>query len=100
MLHHAFPPRLRRSRRLRRSGRLLLGVGLVLGVLIVAGPALAAGETVSIWRTTTNDSAGRNVVAGLQQQSPVTFSSGNSSAGTEITVDERTKYQQFTGAGA
>jgi glucosylceramidase len=28
------------------------------------------------------------------------FTAGNASAGQVITVDERTKYQQFTGAGA
>ena len=87
-------------RYLRRSGRILIGAVLVLGVLIAARPALAAGETVNIWLTTTNDSAGRNVVAGLQQQAPIAFSSGNASSGQVITVDERTKYQQFTGAGA
>jgi glucosylceramidase len=89
-----------RGRRLRRLGLLVTAAVLALGMLIAARPALAAGPPVSIWLTTTNDSGGRNVVAGLQQQSPVTFSSGNSSAGTEITVDERTKYQQFTGGGA
>jgi glucosylceramidase len=89
-----------RVRRLRRLGLLVMGAVLALGMMIAARPALAAGPAVSIWLTTTNDSGGRNVVAGLQQQSPVTFSSGNSSAGTEITVDERTKYQQFTGGGA
>ena len=89
-----------RARRLRRFGLLATGTILAVGMVIAARPALAAGPSVSIWLTTTNDSGGRNVVAGLQQQSPVTFSSGNSSAGTEITVDERTKYQQFTGGGA
>jgi glucosylceramidase len=89
-----------RLRRLRRLGLLVIAAVLALGMVIAARPALAAGPSVSIWLTTTNDSGGRNVVAGLQQQSPVTFSSGNSSAGTEITVDERTKYQQFTGGGA
>jgi glucosylceramidase len=89
-----------RSPILRRSARLLVAAGLVLGVVIAAQPAHAAGETVNIWLTTTNDSAGRNVVAGLQQQTPIAFSSGNSSAGTEITVDEGTKYQQFVGGGA
>src|SRR5215469_14212290 len=87
-------------RHLRRSGQVLIGAGLVLGVLIAPRPALAAGETVNIWLTTTNDSAGRNVVAGLQQQAPIAFASGNASSGQVITVDERTKYQQFTGAGA
>jgi glucosylceramidase len=71
------------------------------GVLATApAPARAAGEAVNIWLTTTNDSAGRNVIAGLQQQAPISFSSGNGSTGQVITVDERTKYQQFTGGGA
>ena len=34
-------------------------------------PAHAAGEQVNVWLTTTNDSAGRNVTRGLQQQTPV-----------------------------
>jgi glucosylceramidase len=92
------PPALLRN--LRRAGSLLFAAGLVLGALIAARPALAAGETVSIWLTTTNDSAGRNVVAGLQQQAPVAFSPGNASSGQVITVDERTRYQQFVGGGA
>jgi glucosylceramidase len=92
------PPKLLRY--LRRCGTVLLAAGLVLGALIAARPAHAAGETVNISLTTTNDSAGRNVVAGLQQQSPVTFASGNRSSGQVITVNEGTKYQQFTGAGA
>jgi glucosylceramidase len=68
--------------------------------LITAQPASAAGETVNIWLTTTNGSAGRNVVAGLQQQAPVAFSAGHANSGQVITVDERTRYQQFTGGGA
>ena len=87
-------------RNLRRFGSLLLAAGLVLGALIAARPALAAGEAVNISLTTTNDSAGRNVVAGLQQQTPIAFTSGNASSGQVITVDERTKYQQFVGGGA
>jgi glucosylceramidase len=89
-----------RSPIVRRSARVLITAGLVLGAVIAARPAHAADETVNIWLTTTNDSAGRNVVAGLQQQTPIAFGSGNSSAGTEITVDENTKYQQFVGGGA
>ena len=92
------PPTL--LRHLRLLGSLLLAAGLVLGALVAARPALAAGETVNIALTTTNDSAGRNVVAGLQQQAPIAFASGNGSSGQVITVNEGTKYQQFTGAGA
>ena len=98
MRSSVLPPVLLRN--LRRFGSLLIAAGLVLGALIAARPALAAGETVNIWLTTTNDSAGRNVIAGLQQQSPIAFASGNASAGQVITVNENTKYQQFIGAGA
>jgi glucosylceramidase len=88
------------KRRLRRFGCLLASIGLVAGGALWAQPAFAAGESVGITLTTTSDSAGRNVVAGLQQQSPVTFSSGHANSGQVITVDERTRYQQFTGGGA
>jgi glucosylceramidase len=74
-------------------------LALVAGV-VVPNVAHAAGETVNIWLTTTNDSAGRNVTRGLQQQTPITFNSGNASGGQNITVNENTRYQQFVGAGA
>src|SRR4030088_3209792 len=91
-----FPP----SRPLRRFCCLIASAGVVLGSVLSAQPALAAGESVSIWQTTTNDPAGRNGVAGLQQQAPVAFSAGHPGTGQVITVDERTRYQQFTGGGA
>jgi glucosylceramidase len=62
--------------------------------------AHAANESVNIWLTTTNDSAGRNVTRGLQQQTPIAFASSSGSANQTITVDENSKYQQFVGAGA
>jgi hypothetical protein len=43
----------------------------------VAPSAFAAGEPVNIWLTTTNDSGGRNVTRGLQQQTPVNFASSS-----------------------
>jgi glucosylceramidase len=43
------------------------------GLLATAPPAGAAGETVNVWLTTTDDAAGRHVVRGLQQQTPLTF---------------------------
>ncbi|HEV7657889.1 MAG TPA: ricin-type beta-trefoil lectin domain protein [Mycobacteriales bacterium] len=70
------------------------------GLLAVAPPAGAAGETVNIWLTTTDDAAGRHVVRGLQQQTPVTFSAGTGGVGQNITVDENTRFQQFVGGGA
>ncbi len=76
------------------------GGALAAGGLLLATPAHAAGETVNIWLTTTNDSGGRNVVRGLQQQSPITFGSGNAGGAVTVTVNENTKYQQFVGAGA
>ena len=78
---------------------------LVVPVLLVAGmlaapAANAANESVNIWLTSTNDSAGRNVTRGLQQQSPIAFSAGTGTGQQTITVDENTRYQQFEGAGA
>jgi glucosylceramidase len=74
----------------------------VVAATLLAPPraALAAGETVSVWLTTTSDSAGRTVTQGLAQQPAATFSSGTGGGGQQITVDEATTYQQFEGAGA
>ncbi len=88
------------SSRLRALASCALGAVLVVAGLTMAAPAHAAGETVNIWLTTTNDSSGRNVTRGLQQQSPVTFGSGTGSSANTITVNENTRYQRFVGAGA
>jgi len=87
-------------RRLRTLVLTATATVLAAGGLVQAVPASAAGETVNIWLTSTNDSGGRNVTRGLQQQAPVTFASGNGSSGVSITVNENTRYQQFVGAGA
>ena len=71
-----------------------------LGVVASAAPAAGANEPVNIALTTTNDSAGRNVTRGLQQQTPISFASSSGSASQTITVNENTTYQQFVGAGA
>lgn len=63
-------------------------------------PAHAAGEQVTAWLTTTDDAAGRHVTRGLQAQTPFAFSSGTGGSGENITVDENTRYQTFTGGGA
>ncbi|HKN98373.1 MAG TPA: ricin-type beta-trefoil lectin domain protein [Pseudonocardiaceae bacterium] len=82
------------------------GIAPTLGLLALAAgvvvptAAHAAGETVNIWLTTTNDAAGRNVTRGLQQQTPITFNTGNTAGGQNVTVNENTQYQQFVGAGA
>ncbi len=76
------------------------GAALATGGLLLAAPAHAANEAVNIWLTTTNDSGGRNVTRGLQQQAPISFASGSGSGGVTISVNENTKYQQFVGAGA
>jgi glucosylceramidase len=79
----------------------LLVVPLMLVAGMVAAPAAnAANESVNIWLTTTNDSGGRNVTRGLQQQTPINFTAGTGSGQQTITVDENTRYQQFEGAGA
>lgn len=41
-----------------------------------------------------------DVTRGLEAQTPVAFGSGNGGSGTNITVDENTRYQTFTGGGA
>ncbi|GGO57372.1 glucosylceramidase [Streptomyces lasiicapitis] len=80
---------------------------LAAGILTTAGltglgatPAQAAGEQVSIWLTTTDDSGGRHVTRGLQPQTPVNFQPGTGGGGTNITVDENSRFQTFTGGGA
>ncbi|GAA3435410.1 ricin-type beta-trefoil lectin domain protein [Kutzneria kofuensis] len=79
----------------------LLVVPLLLVAAMMATPAAnAANESVNVWLTTTNDSGGRNVTRGLQQQSPISFTAGTGSGQQTITVDENTRYQQFEGAGA
>jgi glucosylceramidase len=75
----------------------------ITGIALAALPqpaAHAAGETVNIWLTTTNDSAGRSVTRGLQQQSPLSFASSSANASQTITVNENNQYQSFIGAGA
>ncbi|MFF4590071.1 ricin-type beta-trefoil lectin domain protein [Streptomyces sp. NPDC001388] len=87
----------------RKSGvRLLLAALLsaTAGLAAAAPPAQAAGEQVSVWLTTTDDDAGRHVVRGLQAQTPFAFQSGTGGGGENITVDENTRYQTFTGGGA
>ncbi|MEV0736453.1 ricin-type beta-trefoil lectin domain protein [Streptomyces sp. NPDC050549] len=89
------------SRRTPRTARLLLaGLLSVAGFSAAVPPAHAAGEQVTAWLTTTDDAAGRHVTRGLQAQTPFAFSSGTGGSGENITVDENTRYQTFTGGGA
>lgn len=89
------------SRRTPRTARLLLaGLLSVAGFTAAVPPAHAAGEQVTAWLTTTDDAAGRHVTRGLQAQTPFAFSSGTGGSGENITVDENTRYQTFTGGGA
>ncbi|WP_037858039.1 ricin-type beta-trefoil lectin domain protein [Streptomyces sp. NRRL S-340] len=92
--------RLARTTRLLLAG-LLTTAGLTAGLTTLgAPPARAAGEQVSVWLTTTDDSGGRHVVRGLEPQAPFAFQSGTGGGGEHIAVDENTRYQTFTGAGA
>ncbi|MFE2843718.1 ricin-type beta-trefoil lectin domain protein [Streptomyces scopuliridis] len=86
----------------RRLTRVLLAGALATAGLtgLSAGTAHAAGEQVNVWLTTTDDSGGRHVTRGLQQQTPVNFQPGNGGSGTNVSVDEATRYQTFTGGGA
>ena len=58
-------------------------------VVLPLRSADAAAETVNIWLTTTNDSAGRNVTRGLQQQAPISFA-GTSAAANQTVTSTRT----------
>ncbi|WP_371599574.1 ricin-type beta-trefoil lectin domain protein [Streptomyces sp. NBC_00564] len=94
-----------RTRSLKRTGRaarLLVAGLLTTAGLGVAGtaPAHAAGEQVTAYLTTTDDTGGRHVVRGLQPQTPFAFQAGSGGTGDNITVDENTRYQTFTGGGA
>ena len=96
MPRHRSAPRSRS----RLTAGLLAGALTAAGLLSAGTPASAAGEQVSIWLTTTDDAGGRHVTRGLQQQANVAFGAGTGSGGQLITVDENTRYQQFTGGGA
>jgi glucosylceramidase len=86
----------------RRLTRVLLASALATAGLtgLSAGSAQAANEQVNIYLTTTSDAGGRVVTRGLQQQTPVNFQAGTGGSGTNVTVDENTRYQTFTGGGA
>ncbi|MDQ0949441.1 glucosylceramidase [Streptomyces phaeochromogenes] len=89
-------------RRPLRVARLLLAGLLTTAGLTAVGatPAQAAGEQVTAWLTTTDDTGGRHVVRGLQAQAPFAFQAGSGGSGENISVDENTRYQSFSGGGA
>ena len=88
-------------RRTPHALRLLLAAVLTTaGFTAATAPAQAAGEQVTAYLTTTDDSGGRHVVRGLQAQAPFNFQAGSGGSGENITVDENTRYQTFTGGGA
>ncbi|WP_406006593.1 ricin-type beta-trefoil lectin domain protein [Streptomyces sp. NBC_00637] len=89
---------MRRSTRVLRL--LLAGLLTSAGITAAAAPAHAAGEQVTVWLTTTDDAGGRHVVRGLQAQPAFAFQAGAGGSGENITVDENTGYQTFTGGGA
>jgi glucosylceramidase len=87
-------------RRPRRWALVALAVLAAATALLPLRYAHAAGESVSVWLTTTDDSGGRHVTRGLQQQSPVSFAGSSPAANQTVTVDENVRYQQFVGGGA
>ncbi|MGW4820146.1 ricin-type beta-trefoil lectin domain protein [Streptomyces sp. NPDC004227] len=99
---HPFPDRRGFPGRRGRALRLLLaGLLSMAGMTALGAPAAqAAGEPVTAWLTTTDDSGGRHVVRGLEPQTPFAFQAGTGGGGENITVDENTRYQTFTGGGA
>ncbi|MBV2353423.1 RICIN domain-containing protein [Streptomyces sp. J2-1] len=87
--------------RLRAARLLVAGLLTTAGLATLGAPAAhAAGEQVTAYLTTTDDDAGRHVVRGLQAQTPFAFQAGAGGGGENITVDENTRYQTFTGGGA
>ncbi|MEU0437312.1 lectin [Streptomyces sp. NPDC006290] len=90
----------RSTRRSTRAVRLIVAGLLATAGFTAATPAHAAGEQVTAYLTTTDDDGGRHVVRGLQAQAPFAFQSGSGGSGENITVDENTRYQTFTGGGA
>ncbi len=98
----ASPHRWRRPGRRRRWIAGLTCAALAVAGFLIAGPgtAHAAGEPVNIWLTTTDDSGGRHVTRGLEQQTPIAFTPGTGGTGQTVTVNENNRYQRFTGGGA
>jgi glucosylceramidase len=85
----------------RRLSAALLSTALIATPALTGhAPARAAGEHVNVWFTTTDDAAGRHVTRGLQAQASGTFAAGTAGTGQTIVVDETTRFQQFSGAGA
>ncbi|WP_327004161.1 ricin-type beta-trefoil lectin domain protein [Dactylosporangium sp. NBC_01737] len=85
----------------RRTAAAILAAVTIGAVGWIAVPdALAAGETVNVWLTTTSDAGGRTVTRGLAQQPAVGFTAGTGGGGQNITVNDATRYQTFTGGGA
>ncbi len=93
-------PTARRRRRLIPVSAVALALAGAGTAIVLAPSAFAANETVNVYLTTTNDSGGRNVTRGLQQQTPISFAGSSSAANQTITVNENTTYQPFEGAGA
>jgi len=90
-----------RSGTSRRLAAALLAAALIAAPALTGyAPARAAGELVNIWLTTTDDGGGRHVTRGLQQQAPIAFATGAGGSGQNVVIDERTRFQQFSGAGA
>ena len=92
---------------LARSGIARRVAATLASAAILATPAVtgrtvahAANERVAIWLTTTDDASGRHVTRGLQQQTAIAFAAGTAGGGQTIVIDENTRFQQFSGAGA
>src|ERR1043166_2189321 len=95
---HSFLVRPRLAPRLAATG--LSAAGILAPAVTGRTVSHAAGERVEIWLTSTDDAAGRHVTRGLQQQTPIAFAPDTGGGGQTIVVDENTRFQQFSGAGA
>ncbi len=96
----AAPPARARRRLLAGAvaGVVLVGAGVT--AVLTSRAAFAGGEQVGVHLTSTSDAGGRVLTRRLAPQAPVSFAAGSAGAGTTITVDENTRFQQFEGAGA
>ena len=85
----------------RRAAAALLSCALIAAPAVTGhAVARAANERVNVWFTTTDDAAGRHVTRGLQAQASATFTTTSGTTGQTVIVDETTRFQQFSGAGA
>ncbi|MFK0259923.1 hypothetical protein ACIQU1_01085 [Streptomyces angustmyceticus] len=87
-----------RSRTVRRCPTGALGAAVALLVVVwTAAPYPAGPERMQVYLTTTSDPGGRQVVKGLEKQTPLPFVPGRAGG---ITVDDARAHQRSEGGSA